>query len=340
MQYYDGTKILSLTDVNGKKPEIYMVTDLRTSGKTTFFFKLCIKKFIKERSKFAVLVRYNTDVPHVASVLNEIATDFFSGFGVNGKIREKFWCELFIKEKTCGFVLPINAFDKIKNRSAIFSGVDRIVFDEFQSEKNSYLKNEIMAIHSIHTSLARKKNEPVRYVPLYMLSNHITLLNPYFSFFGINNLHKNTKYLKGDGWVLEQLFNVDIAKLQSESAFNRAFAKTDYSNFNVQGKYLLDDSIFIKKMKGNNRYICTINCNEKNYGIREFTDVGYMSICKSYDDTFPLRYRLNANSLMPNSEFLRKAPFLVENLRDYFSNGKIVFDDFECKNVCMKMLQY
>ena len=35
-KYYDGTKLLSLQDINGNKPEIYMCTSNRSAGKTTF----------------------------------------------------------------------------------------------------------------------------------------------------------------------------------------------------------------------------------------------------------------------------------------------------------------
>ena len=33
--FYDGTKLLSLMDTNGNKPEIYMCTTNRSGGKTT-----------------------------------------------------------------------------------------------------------------------------------------------------------------------------------------------------------------------------------------------------------------------------------------------------------------
>ena len=49
MSYYDGTKLLSLLDINGKKPELYMVTTNRTGGKTTWFSSFLVRKFIKKR---------------------------------------------------------------------------------------------------------------------------------------------------------------------------------------------------------------------------------------------------------------------------------------------------
>ena len=54
-QYYDGTKLLSMKDLNGKTPELYMCTTNRTGGKTTYFSRLCINRFIKKNEKFALL---------------------------------------------------------------------------------------------------------------------------------------------------------------------------------------------------------------------------------------------------------------------------------------------
>ena len=46
-KYYDGTKLLSMLDLNGNKPEIYMCTTNRTGGKTTYFARLCVKSSTK-----------------------------------------------------------------------------------------------------------------------------------------------------------------------------------------------------------------------------------------------------------------------------------------------------
>ena len=62
MSYYDGTKLLSLKDINGSEPEIYMVTTNRTGGKTTFFNRLCINAFKKGNGKFVILNRYNYEL--------------------------------------------------------------------------------------------------------------------------------------------------------------------------------------------------------------------------------------------------------------------------------------
>ena len=54
-KYYDGTKLLSMKDINGKTPEIFMCTTNRTGGKTTYFGRLCVNRFKDKKEKFALI---------------------------------------------------------------------------------------------------------------------------------------------------------------------------------------------------------------------------------------------------------------------------------------------
>ena len=51
-QFYDGTKLLSLMDVNGEKPEIYVCTTNRNGGKTTYFNRYVTRRFLNYGEKF------------------------------------------------------------------------------------------------------------------------------------------------------------------------------------------------------------------------------------------------------------------------------------------------
>lgn len=65
-KYYDGAKLLSLMDINGNRPEIYMCTTNRTGGKTTFFGRLCAngwKRNAKNSAWFIVTIMNWTIVP-------------------------------------------------------------------------------------------------------------------------------------------------------------------------------------------------------------------------------------------------------------------------------------
>ena len=54
--YYDGTKLLSMLDINNNKPEIYLCTTNRSGGKTTYFSRLCVNRFKDKGEKFAILI--------------------------------------------------------------------------------------------------------------------------------------------------------------------------------------------------------------------------------------------------------------------------------------------
>ena len=60
--YYDGAKLLSLMDINGNKPEIYICTSNRTGGKTTYFSRLLVNHFLKGNGKFCLLYRFNYEL--------------------------------------------------------------------------------------------------------------------------------------------------------------------------------------------------------------------------------------------------------------------------------------
>ena len=95
-KYYDGTKLLSMLDINGNKPEIYMVTTNRTGGKTTYFSRLLVNRFLKRGEKFALLYRYNYELDEIADKYVEmnIAHPFREGNGRSTRI----WLDLILKK--------------------------------------------------------------------------------------------------------------------------------------------------------------------------------------------------------------------------------------------------
>lgn len=134
--------------------------------------------------------------------------------------------ELYIDDEPCGYAISLNSADQLKKYSHLFSDVERMIFDEFQSETNHYCSDEIRKFISIHTSVARGQGKQSRYVPVFMLSNPVSIINPYFVELGISErLKDDTKFLRGDGFILEQGFIETASKAQKDSGFNKAFPK-------------------------------------------------------------------------------------------------------------------
>lgn len=97
-----------------------------------------------------------------------------------------------------------------------------------------------------------------------MISNAVTLLNPYYAALDITDrLISDVKFLRGDGFVLEQGYNESASKLQENSLFNRAFTKSNYVAYASQNVYLNDNHAFIEKMRGQSRCYAHLNIRVK-----------------------------------------------------------------------------
>lgn len=342
-QYYDGTKLLSLMDINGNKPEIYMCTTNRTGGKTTYFSRLLVNKYIQNKEKFCLIYRFNYELDNVSEkFFKDINTLFFPEYEMTSKRQASgIFHELFLNDISCGYAVSLNSADQIKKYSHLFSDVARMLFDEFQSETNHYCNNEIEKLLSIHTSIARGQGKHVRYVPVYMIGNPVSIINPYYVELGISSrLKTDTKFLRGDGFVLEQGYIDTASKAQKESGFNRAFAKNKYSNYASEAVYLNDNLAFIESVSGKSRYICTIKYNDCNYGIREYSEQGIMYCDDRPDMSFPTRITTTTADHGVNYVMLQRHDMYIANLRLLFEKGCFRFRNLKCKEAVLSALKY
>ena len=65
-EFYDGTKLLSMNDINGRQPDIFLTSGNRSIGKTTWFNRYCVKDFIKKHKKFCLVYRWNYELSDCA----------------------------------------------------------------------------------------------------------------------------------------------------------------------------------------------------------------------------------------------------------------------------------
>lgn len=342
-KYYDGTKLLSMMDINGNKPEIYLCTTNRTGGKTTYFGRLCINRFLDKNEKFGLIYRYNYELDDVVDKFyKDLGSLFFSGHSMTSKKRASgIFHELFLDEKSCGYALSLNSADQIKKYSHLFSDISRLIMDEFQSETNHYCTDEVKKFISIHTSIARGQGEQVRYVPVYMLSNPVTIINPYYIELGISSRLKNeTKFLKGDGFVLEQGYVESASLEQEKSGFNRAFSGNGYTAYSSQAVYLNDNKAFIDKPKGKNRYLCTLKYRGTEYGLREYTEDGFIYCDDIPDTSFKTKITTTTDDHNINYVMLKRNDFFLSNLRFLFEKGCFRFKDMRCKEAVLSALSY
>lgn len=341
--YYDGTKLLSLKDINGNTPELFLCTSNRTAGKTTYFGRKLVNGFIKRGDKFALLYRYKYELDDCAEKFYKDIRDlFFSGTNMTSKIRAKgIYHELYIDGKHCGYAIALNCADQIKKHSHIFNDVMCIFMDEFQSETNNYCSGEIKKFISIHTSIARGKGEQIRYVPVYLCGNPVTILNPYYVELGISErINDKVRFLRGDGFVLEQGFNESASIAQKQSGFNRAFARNEYVAYSAQCVYLNDNQAFIEKPDGYPKYMATLRYMGKEYAVKEYAEQGIVYCDDKADTTFPVRISVTTDDHKINYVMLKRNDMIIMAMRFFFDHGCFRFKDLKCKEVVLKALAY
>lgn len=342
-KYYDGTKLLSMLDINGNKPEIYMCTTNRTGGKTTYFGRLCINRFLDKGEKFGLLYRYNYELDDIVEKFyKDLGSLFFPNYTMTSKRRASgTFQELFLNDKSCGYGLSLNNADQIKKYSHLFSDIQRMIFDEFQSETNHYCERETNKFISVHTSIARGQGKQVRYVPVYMLSNPVSIINPYYVEMGISSrLKDDTKFLRGDGFVLEQGYIESASIEQKNSGFNRAFSKNSYTAYSSECVYLNDNKAFVEKPAGKSKYLCTLRYKGSDFALREYTESGLIYCDDKADSSFLTRISVTTDDHNINYIMLKRNDFFLLNLRYFFEHGCFRFKDMRCKEAVLSALSY
>lgn len=341
--FYNGTKLLSMKDLNGEKPEIYMCTSNRSGGKTTYFNRYAVNRFLKHREKFMTVYRYNYELDDCADkFFKDIGGLFFPGKYMSSKRKASgIYHELFLNEESCGYSISLNSADPLKKYAHLLSDTSLMVFDEFQSESNHYCADELRKFISIHTSVARGQGQQVRRLPVIMISNPVSIINPYYIEMGISDrLDDKTKFLRGDGFVLEQGFVVGASEAQKTSGFNKAFKNNSYVAYSSMCVYLNDNKAFISKPEGDGRYLCTLRYMGCEYGVREFAESGVIYVDDRSDSTFRFKITVTTDDHEINYVMLKRNDMFLSTLRTYFEKGCFRFKDLKCKQAVLKSLSY
>ena len=341
MAFYDGTKLLSLKDINGENPEIYICTSNRNGGKTTYFGRYVVNRFLKYGEKFMLVYRYGYELCDIHDkFFKELQRLFFPDMVMTSRSRSKdVYVELAINDKPCGYAIALNKAEQIKKLSHFFADTVRMLFDEFQPETGVYCSNEVQKLMSVHTSVARGGGKQVRYVPLIMCGNPYTMLNPYYADMGISErLTDNVKFLRGNGFVLEQGYVESAARAQAESGFMRAFEGNAYHDYAVEGVYLNDNKAFIEKPKSKGKYMATIRCDGTDYAIRQYPEEGIVYCDDRADSSFPLKIAVTTEDHNINYIMLQNNAVFIYNMRFYFQQGCFRFKDLRSKRAIIKLL--
>lgn len=336
--FYNGNKLLSMRDINGEKPELFFCCGNRTAGKTFFFKRWMLRRFAEHGEKFVVFVRFIDDIANtVDGFFADIGPISFPGHEMSqAPLLHGKAATMYFDGKPCGYVIALNDPERIKRNSALFADAERGFMDEFMSETGKYVSDELLKFNSIRISIGRggSKGKHVRYFPVYLCSNNVTIFNPYFEYFHIaKRLENRTKFLRGDKWVLEQTFN-----RQASEAIKKAYSGIDAKElrYAASNEYLLDNNKFVTKIPGQKYPLLTIVYNGERFGVWSSGDFIYVSQKESDGNVNVLSFNMEDHD--EDNVLSQSASPLGKSLRKSYMNNMVRFSSQKCKHMFLDIL--
>lgn len=341
-EFYNGNKLLSLRDINGDLPELLICCGNRTAGKTFFFKRWMVRRFLKHGERFVVFVRFIDDIPNVADGFwADVGPIAFPGMTMTQKplIHGKA-SELIIDDERAGYVIALNDPERIKRNSALFADAQRGFLDEFMSETGKYVPNEIQKFNSIRLSIARggAAGTHARYFPVYLCSNNVTVFNPYFEEYGISDrINNHCKYMRGDGWVLEQTFNKAAAEAIRKNFRTMSEKEMNYATRN---EYLLDDGRFVEKRGGMKVCLAIIRRGDKCWGVWTPINASEVYISKTYDPSCDLVMAFEETDHGRGTTLIPRSHPAFRYLRKMYEDGMVWFENGAARHAFIQSIAY
>lgn len=204
-------------EILGYDADVTMVVEARGHGKTYGLREQCLRDYLNNGSRFAVITRFEEHIPDVArdyfgaltrlnskgEATSRLFRDRRFAFRRRGylyqiaEIPRDHWGDVGWKpEKTdwdvIAYFVALSNYQRYKELT--YAGVRRVVFDEALIENPSghrdYLPDEYERLVSLVDSVTRERADTTAHKPnVYLLSNSVGgIANPYFRHFGINKV--------------------------------------------------------------------------------------------------------------------------------------------------------
>lgn len=320
--YYDGGQALSYNAL------FTFIIGNRGCGKTYWFRKWAIRDFIKNGNQFIYLRRYKEEMSesNKKNFLEPlIKENEFPGHEL--KIKGN---EVFVDGKVAGYFVTLSTA-KIK-KSVDYPYVTKIGFDEFIIEKSNYtyIPNEVINLLEFYNTVDRDSDR----VKMIFMSNAISIANPYFLEFNINvsDTHRYWRFKEGE-MLVDYVDNEEFKKFKRSTRFGRMIAGTNYANYSIENKFMLDDDFGIDKKDG--KCSCDINIKYAGtiYGIWRSREKLCFFISQDYSKTCLYNYCFKASDISDKFHLVNKSNPLIKFLVKDYKKGNVLFEDNKIKAI-------
>ena len=324
VQYYTPNKVLTYGKV------LNIVMGNRSSGKSFGWKNFLLNRFIKKGRQFLYVRRYVNEIQgsRAEELFNDVADLKYPDHDIQIKKQT-----ILVDGEKAGWLIGLSATYKIK--SSDFKDVDFIVLDEAFSEDGRYLKDEVNKILNLYQTVARGGGKVIRNnVKIILISNAVSLINPYIRFLKAYNIKEG--YNVGKGYVIECFKNESVNREIRKSEFYQLIEGTDYANYAMENEFYLDNNCYIEKPKLDKAsYYATILFRDKKIALY-YTKEGYIYCCRNINND--CLYKFSVDCYNENYFMLEKSHTFLKELRDAFNNNKVRFSNIEVKGDMLEIL--
>ena len=338
----------------------YVIVGNRSAGKTYACKKRGINNFIKKGEQFVYVRRYEND-------LKDSLPTFFDDIIKNNEYPDyefkvdgtKLYCRMKVdenkkqtwtKEDVCGYGVVLSTADNKKSIS--YPNVTLIIYDEFmldsQSSMQRYLKNEPRSLMSLYETVARPGTEHPRCI-LFMLSNSISINNPYFLTWDLqmpdtSKPDKNGKYI----WhhpkrsiIVENVKKSEMVEAKKQHEFYTITKGTGYDDFSIDNSFINDDETFVEKRSSTARPYFSFIYKDQRFGVWISMIDGLMWVSDKFDPGYPIVYSITMKDHKPNTMFLRsrKQAQHFNNFIQAYKDGCVRFESTLIKSMCYEVIK-
>lgn len=340
IRWYPIRRLKSQKDLNGKRPSVYMIESIRTTGKTTAVLKTFYDEYVRNKRMFALLYRNTYELKAADKIFSEVL-DRELGVSYETKtvatVKDTIHT-ILLNDVPFGYALCLKKEDEIKKYSPMFSNVWNLLFDEFQLLSGKYLPDEPKTMYTILSSIARGGGEIIRPIRLYMCANQVSLFNPWYLYYDIyNRLNPKAEFIRGNGWILHLYNAPHIAAEIQNASITQAFADVSKSSYD-RGTWTYDYSNFIlKHVPGNGRYLCSIINHDEYYSVWEYVQHDILYVRRKFDPEFPILFALTDADHSEKTIRFKHYNAMFKYFTTSYDNGRVRFDSYQSANVFYRL---
>lgn len=323
--YYDPNKMLSYNRI------LNFVIGARGIGKTYGVKKHVINRAIKHGKEFIYLRRYKDEIRGKLGNFFKDVRDEFPGVALTVKGR-KFYAD----DKVIGRALVLSSWQSEKSNA--YPEVETIMYDEFLREKDNsgYLPNEPNALLNLMDTVFRNR-ENVRCI---CMSNAVTVVNPFFVYFGIVPDIKR-RFNKNESVLVEIPDAKDFKNIRKRTKFGKLVSGTDYAEMAIENDFVNDSDTFIEKRTKESRFQFTIIHQGLAMGVWVDRDKALMYLSPDHDPTTKKKFCVQTSDLKEGVMLIKgfNNHLYTKKMMSAFQHGMLRFDNQHIRTVGYDMFR-